>query len=122
MSGSAASTPCLRSFAWSESIVSPAPGLDGSGALTVAAGQLPVGLAVSELLHARIHALITDNQQLQQRIQILTVALDDALDRASAHALCCDNEHLLAATAVHRAVRPLRSAQSTTAATVSAVH
>ncbi len=122
MSGSAASTPCLRSFAWSESIVSPAPGLDGSGALIVAAGQLPVGLAVSELLHARIHALITDNQQLQQRIRILTVALDDALDRASAHALCCDNEHLIAATAVHREVRPPCSAQSTTTAVGSAVH
>ncbi len=122
MSGSRASTPCLRSFAWSESVVSPTAGLDGSCVLAVAAGELPAGLAVTELLQARIHALVTDNQRLRQRIRILTVALDDALDRASAHALCCDNEHLIAATTVYREVRPLRSAQSATTAAVSAVH
>jgi len=122
MSGSRASTPCLRSFAWSESAVSRAAGLDGSCALAVAAGELPAGLAVAELLQARIHALVTDNQRLQQRIRILTVALDDALDRASAHALCCDNEHLVAATTVHREIRPLHSAQSAATAAGSAVH
>lgn len=85
----------LRSFCWSETVVPSVQAADGSRACAATTVCVPAALAMAELLHARIHALVTENRRLLHRNRLLAVALDDALDRACAHALCCDNEQLL---------------------------
>ncbi|MBF6328443.1 hypothetical protein [Nocardia transvalensis] len=86
--------------------------------LTVLA-SLPVSLSpqltLILLLHDRLAALIADNARLRSRNRRLLVALDDCLDRESAHALCPLNERL----APPRAAWGIGSAQSTIYRSVS---
>ncbi|MFI6998301.1 hypothetical protein [Nocardia sp. NPDC050175] len=53
--------------------------------------------AVIALLETRIRALVSDNRHLRTHLRQLTVALDDSLDRESAHALCPHHERLVPA-------------------------
>ncbi|WP_216895690.1 hypothetical protein [Nocardia alni] len=105
MPDSAALPPCTSVVCWSDTLVPPVPTADGSPSLVTASGPVPPRLALLELLHARVHALAAENRALQRRNHLLAVALDDALDRASAHALCCDNEQLLTTAAARHSDR-----------------
>ncbi|MFF3569219.1 hypothetical protein ACFYXQ_15720 [Nocardia jiangxiensis] len=82
---------------------------------------MPTELAVAELLHARIRALVDENHRLRHRNRTLAIALDDVLDRACAHALCCGNEQLLTATTDRHGSSAV-SAGSTVAGDGFAVH
>lgn len=52
-------------------------------------------LALIAQLETRIRALVSDNRRLRLHLRQLTVALDDSLDRESAHALCPHHERLV---------------------------
>ncbi|WP_153416127.1 hypothetical protein [Nocardia macrotermitis] len=111
----------LRSFCWSETVVPSVQDVDGSRACVATATCAPPGLAVVEHLAAQVCALVTENRRLRDRNRLLAIALDDALDRACAHALCCDNEQLLTAAAAHRSSSTV-SVHSTAAVDGFAVH
>jgi|GEM_PF-5140716 len=105
---------------WSASVLPPLPVPDGSPAL--AAVPVPVRLAILELVQARVRALVQENRQLQLRNHLLLVALDDVLDRACAHALCCCNEQLLTTAAGPRGEHPAISHCSLATGTGPAVY
>ncbi|CAM4523181.1 hypothetical protein NONI108955_42440 [Nocardia ninae] len=51
--------------------------------------------ALITLLETRVRALVLDNRLLRAHLHHLTVALDDSLDRESAHSLCPLHERLV---------------------------
>ncbi len=107
---------------WSASVLPPVPAPDGSPALAAVPVPVPARLAVLELVQARVRALVQENRRLQLRNHLLLVALDDALDRACAHALCCCNEQLLTTAAVPRVEHSALSHCSLTTGTGPAVY
>ncbi len=87
----------LHTVAYTNRRPQPAPALSGLATTDGWCAELPdtALFALVALLETRIRTLMCDNRALHRQLRQLTVALDDCLDRESAHALCPHHERLV---------------------------